>query len=331
MKTKKIFIDEKNDVYIETYILKNSKELLFNYKRPLILICPGGGYYNLSDREAEPIALKFNAEGYHAIVLRYSIKDNAKMPKPLIDIAETMLLINKNVNGWLVDENKIFICGFSAGGHLAAGISVFYNNEKILPNYNLEQRKIIKPKGTILGYPVIDLKETSTKMETNFKSGTNLKLINWQFKNSSLLNKEFLFEENGKIYANFEVAMNSLIIGGSPTDELIKLFSLHNQVNDKTPPAFIWHGGEDKLIFPENSRKYYNALLKHNVKESELHIFKTGDHGLSLATSLTANKEYEINEECSKWFDLCVAWLNKQCGINKFELILKKTSSNKIF
>ena len=32
-------------------------------KRPLVLICPGGGYEYTSDREAEPIALAFMAQG----------------------------------------------------------------------------------------------------------------------------------------------------------------------------------------------------------------------------------------------------------------------------
>ena len=38
-----------------------------------IVICPGGGYGFTSDREAEPIALKFMAQGFNAIVLRYSV------------------------------------------------------------------------------------------------------------------------------------------------------------------------------------------------------------------------------------------------------------------
>ena len=40
--------------------------------RGAVIVCPGGGYLNCSDREAEPVALRFAGMGYHAAVLRYS-------------------------------------------------------------------------------------------------------------------------------------------------------------------------------------------------------------------------------------------------------------------
>ena len=57
--------------HLVTYIQEDSDALAI-HDRPLILLCPGGGYTRTSDREAEPMALKFLAMGYHAAVLRYS-------------------------------------------------------------------------------------------------------------------------------------------------------------------------------------------------------------------------------------------------------------------
>ena len=37
--------------------------------RPALIICPGGGYHCLSDREAEPVALRFAGLGFAAFVL----------------------------------------------------------------------------------------------------------------------------------------------------------------------------------------------------------------------------------------------------------------------
>ena len=54
--------------------------------RPLILLCRGGGYTRTSDREAEPMALKFLAMGYHAAVLRYSCAP-AEYPTSLKELA----------------------------------------------------------------------------------------------------------------------------------------------------------------------------------------------------------------------------------------------------
>ena len=55
-----------------TYFLDNSPEINLEETRPVIVICPGGGYSMTSDREAEAIAVKFLSMGYHAAVLRYS-------------------------------------------------------------------------------------------------------------------------------------------------------------------------------------------------------------------------------------------------------------------
>ena len=57
--------------HLVTYIQEYSEAMAIN-DRPLILLCPGGGYTRTSDREAEPMALKFLTMGNHAAVLPYS-------------------------------------------------------------------------------------------------------------------------------------------------------------------------------------------------------------------------------------------------------------------
>ena len=60
------------------YIQEKSRELRIK-ERPLILLCPGGGYEWTSDREAEPMAVQFLAMGYHVAVLRYSCAPAASL------------------------------------------------------------------------------------------------------------------------------------------------------------------------------------------------------------------------------------------------------------
>ena len=50
---------------LDTYIL-DTLRVNPKRKRPAVLICPGGGYEDLSDREGEPIAMRMNAAGFHA-------------------------------------------------------------------------------------------------------------------------------------------------------------------------------------------------------------------------------------------------------------------------
>lgn len=65
---KVIRLYEKNreDITLTTYILDDSKELLNGKKRSSIIICPGGAYFNCSDREGDVVAIRFAAIGYHA-------------------------------------------------------------------------------------------------------------------------------------------------------------------------------------------------------------------------------------------------------------------------
>lgn len=137
----------KGDAYMETFIIKDVTER--KVKRPFVLICPGGGYDYCSPREAEPVALKFNTDGFHAAVLYYTVKE--KFPKALGDLSDAVVYVREHADEWLVDENKIIVCGFSAGGHLACSLGVFWDREETIARKDKKN----KPNGMILSYPVI--------------------------------------------------------------------------------------------------------------------------------------------------------------------------------
>ena len=76
MKTERIYIYENSDkVYLDIFLCDSSKEYSIE-KRPFMLICPGGGYYRCSAREAEPVARAYMAKGYNAGILYYSVSEN---------------------------------------------------------------------------------------------------------------------------------------------------------------------------------------------------------------------------------------------------------------
>ena len=136
-----------------TYLLDNSLEIDPNRKRPVVLICPGGGYTMTSDREAEALAVKFLAMGYHAAVLRYSVAP-ARFPEALLQLATAVVLIRENAEKWHIDENKIVVQGSSAGGHLAASLGVFWNKSFVAEALETDSEKF-RPNGLMLSYPVI--------------------------------------------------------------------------------------------------------------------------------------------------------------------------------
>ena len=122
MKYDVIQLNTNQNVTLSTYLLEPSHEMSNAKVRPAVVIFPGGGYRMVSDREAEPVAMAFLNQGYHAFVLRYSIRENAAFPKPLNDAEDALELVRANAIKWGVDPGKIAVCGFSAGGHLAAAL-----------------------------------------------------------------------------------------------------------------------------------------------------------------------------------------------------------------
>ena len=125
---------------LEGYILDCELSLGQSQDRPAIIVCPGGGYLYCSPREAEPVALRYAAKGFHAFILRYSTGWDAADFSPLQEVSWVIGYLRENAASWHIDPNKIVTCGFSAGGHLALAAGVKGEN---------------KPNAMILGYPAV--------------------------------------------------------------------------------------------------------------------------------------------------------------------------------
>ena len=159
----KIIFNEEKNVYLKRYTFEKFPVQMANVlKRPAVVVCPGGGYNSCSPREADPVAFQFMAAGYNVFVLNYSLGEDAVYPNPLLDLSKAIKLIRENAEDWGVIEDQIIICGFSAGGHLAASLGVYWNDPEIMEKsgcFNGEN----KPNALILGYPVI----STSWMENN--------------------------------------------------------------------------------------------------------------------------------------------------------------------
>ena len=138
--------------HVNVYLISHSEEINIQ-KRPLIVICPGGGYTFLSEREAEMLALQWLALGYHAAVLYYSVEP-AVYPTALLELASAVKMLKEHSEEWYVDKDKILIEGSSAGGHLAASYGMFWNRTFVAEKIGTTS-EILRPAGMILNYPVI--------------------------------------------------------------------------------------------------------------------------------------------------------------------------------
>ncbi len=120
--------------------------------RDAILIFPGGGYsMTCSDREGESIALAYLSRGINAFVLTYNTDKDSVFPSQLLDASTAFKYIKNNAEKYHIDPERIFVIGFSAGGHLAGSLTVHHKNmEKVL---SLPEN-FLKPRGSILSYAV---------------------------------------------------------------------------------------------------------------------------------------------------------------------------------
>ena len=70
------------------------------------------------------------------------------------------------------------------------------------------------------------------------------------------------------------------LLGKDPTPELLERFSNEKQVTAQTPPAFLTHAADDKVVVPDNSLHFYEALLAKKVPAKYLAL-PSGGHGLN--------------------------------------------------
>lgn len=264
---------------LTAYICDNPIELK-SPPRKAIIVCPGGGYHFLSEREAEPFVRVFLAAGMNAFLLRYTNgmkgsgtpeNPGAADYAPLIEAALSIKHIREHAEEYNIDPSQIFIIGFSAGGHLAASTGILWKNGAVQTALGASAEHptdIGKPNGMILSYPVITSGEFAHK--GSFHNLCNTK---------------------------------------TPTDEELMRFSLEHHVDETSAPFFLWHTFTDKTVPIQNALLLADAYTKQGLP-FEMHIFPEGAHGLALANEETmAGNPKTVVPHVQSWIDLAIRWV----------------------
>ena len=225
-----------------------------------VVICPGGGYGGLAtDHEGKQIAKWLNDNKIMGVVLEY--RHNGRGYQNPAPMQDVQRAI-QTVRARAA-EFKLDTTKIGVLGFSAGGHLAGTAATKFTagdPNATDPVAKLSsRPDFAILCYAVLTLGE---KGVTHFGSQQNL-------------------------------------LGKDASEELIKSFSIPEQVTKDTPPTFLWHTDEDTGVPAENSINYYKACRKHKVP-AELHIFAKGRHGVGLGLGIEGTKNWSAN---------CIAWL----------------------
>ena len=184
-----------------------------------VILCPGGGYEHLAiDKEGHDVAKWLNSIGIAGFVLKYRLPRSKgsgyTMETPLQDAQRALRLVRTHAEEWHLDNTRIGMMGFSAGGDLVARAGMSWDQGQSSAADPVE-RASCRPDFLVLAYPALP--------------------------------KE-----------------------------------LH--VTADTPPAFLVQASDDRTVSPENSLRFYQALLQAKVP-AELHIYLKGGHGFGMVQS----------------------------------------------
>jgi len=230
-----------------------------------MLILPGGGYGSLAEHEGTGYAEFFAAHGITAYVLKYRLGSNGyRHPIMLNDAARALRLLRAFAKRDGLDPARIGVIGSSAGGHLAATLATHFN--------------LTLPHGpTLNAADPVDAESSRPDLAILCYPVISL--------------GEFA-----------HAGSRRNLLGENPSAELVRALSNELQVTSETPPTFLWHTVEDKVVPIENSLLFAAAMRKAGVPFS-LHVYENGPHGLGLGRP---------GREAPPWADQLLYWFQER-------------------
>lgn len=233
-----------------------------------VIICPGGAYRWHSPREALPVARAFAAQGWKPWILYYTVSVHGETlgTAPLCQAAGAVRRVRAASPGC-----PVILCGFSAGGHVAASLGVHWNDECL---FAVEDRSVIRPDGLILGYPVI----TAGK---------------------------YAHRESMEMLAGPDPAASEGNLAGPG------YYGLEAHVDAQTPPAFIWHTAGDSTVAVQNSLCFAESLADKGVPfEMHIYPYGEHGLSLATMEVEEPEKHRYADAHVAGWFEQCVQWLD---------------------
>ncbi len=122
-----------------------------------VVVFPGGGYNILAiDLEGSEACEWLASGGITAVLLKYRVPcavvgPHRDCPTALQDAQRAMSLVRSHAAEWQIDQRRIGVLGFSAGGHMVASIST--HKERIYSPVDSADREAWRPDFAVALYP----------------------------------------------------------------------------------------------------------------------------------------------------------------------------------
>ncbi|WP_245957811.1 alpha/beta hydrolase [Niabella yanshanensis] len=224
-----------------------------------VIICPGGGYsYLVINREGSDVAEVFARNGVAAFVLKYRLPNDRIMRDKTIGPLQDAQQAMKLLRE-RASEWNININRIGIIGFSAGGHLASTASTHFTTAVTANEKGTsLRPDFSILVYPVISFGDS----------------LSHKGSRRALLGKDTTSLPATRLYSN------------------------EQQITASTPPTFLLHSSDDKIVPVGNSIAYYQALIRAGVK-AEMHIYSTGGHGYGLLNK--TNKD--------DWFQRCMNWM----------------------
>jgi len=217
-----------------------------------VVVFPGGGYQILAiDLEGTEVCDWLTPKGITCVLLKYRVTDVGPYPKSgpypespmaLEDAQRTLGLVRFHAAEWHIDPHKIGVLGFSAGGHLSAAMSTYFQ-KRLYPAVDAADKESCRPDFAVAIYPG---HLSLSAAESDARQGA----------------RKFVVRH--PVNADKDLGLNPDV-----------------PVTRQTPPTFLLQAEDDHVDNVNDSLAYYIALKKAGVPV-EMHLYAQGGHAFGL-------------------------------------------------
>jgi acetyl esterase/lipase len=241
---------------------------------PLVVYVHGGGWTSGHSRQAgafedfPKVLASLAARGYVVASLNYRLGAEARFPAPIQDVKAAIRWLHAHAQSYRIDPTRSGIWGGSAGGHLAAlaatscNVAILEPPADTSPRVTAPSTAVAKPgddcvQSAVIWYGVFDFAPIASQPPIRQLLGCAV-----------------------------EACSGSLVQKASPI----------SYVNSSTPPMLLIAGDNDKVVNPDQSRHFDQALQSAGIAVKMLllpgvgHSFIGPSQETTRTASLTALK-----------------------------------------